>query len=75
MSAVVVPTSSAVMYRPPSESTIRPKASNSCGDFRVRESPRITALPPPKGNPAIAFLKLMPRERRSASVTASSLDS
>ena len=34
-------------------------------------SARITALPPPIGSPAMAFLKLIPRERRSASATAS----
>jgi hypothetical protein len=31
----------------------------------------MTALPPPKGNPATAFLYVMPRDRRSTSVKAS----
>jgi hypothetical protein len=56
MSAVVVPTSSAVTYRPPSESTKRPKASKSSGDLDFLASAMITALPPPNLSPAIAFL-------------------
>ena len=32
---------------------------------------RITAFPPPRGSPAMAFLKVMPRDSRRASVTAS----
>ena len=34
-------------------------------------SRRITDLPPPRGSPAMTFLKVMPRDSRRASVTAS----
>src|SRR3546814_15566682 len=52
-----MPTSSAVPYRPPSESTARPNAFN-CAALLV--SPRLAAstppLPPPIASPARAFL-------------------
>ena len=71
MSPVVMPTSSAVMYRPDSDWIARPNASSSAFDFAPSPDASTTPLPPPIGRPAIAFLKLMPRDRRSASVIAS----
>ena len=40
--------------------------------IRVRLSPMITDLPPPRLSPATAFLYVIPRARRSASMIASS---
>src|SRR3546814_10989237 len=37
-------------------------------------SPMITALPPPMSRPATAFLYVMPRDRRSTSLSASASD-
>src|SRR5918998_6358544 len=47
-SALYVPTSHAVRYRPPSDSTNRPYARSSASVLSVRGSPMITALPPPR---------------------------
>ena len=50
-----VPTSSAVIYLPPKPSTNLPKDLNNF-QFYLLGSPIITALPPPKFNPAIEAL-------------------
>src|SRR5690606_16762843 len=56
ISAVVVPTSSAVIYLPDKESTYLANALINSGDLSVFESPIITAFPPPRSNPEIADL-------------------
>ncbi len=56
MSAGVMPMSSAVQYRPSHASIARAKACNNSGVFSTLGSPKITALPPPNGKPAAAFL-------------------
>ena len=56
MSWGVTPISSVVTYRPPSDSTQRPKARIMAWLFSVRESAHTTALPPPRSSPAAAFL-------------------
>ena len=56
ISAVLMPTSSAVMYRPFKLSTKRPKRRNMASVLSVRLSPMITALPPPRSSPASALL-------------------
>jgi hypothetical protein len=72
MSGSDVPTSSAVMYAPPSASTVSPKSSSTLR----RSSPvgglvpvgsAITPLPPPSGSPATADLNVIARDSRSAS--------
>ena len=47
-----MPTSSVVMYLPPSVSMNRPKALSNASDLSLRESAQISAFPPPNGNPA-----------------------
>ncbi len=60
MSRLEVPTSSAVMYRPPSDSTVSPKSSSAAvRRSEDRTSPgavMITPLPPPSGRSATADL-------------------
>ncbi len=51
-----MPTSSAVTYLPPSASTASAKAASISGVLALSWLARITALPPPMGRPAIAFL-------------------
>src|SRR3546814_249900 len=51
-----------------------PNARNSASDLSVDGSPMITALPPPMSRPATAFLYVMPRDRRSTSLSASASD-
>ena len=70
MSAGLVPTSSAAMYCPPSDSTLSARSS-SIASRSTSGSIAITLLPPPSGRPAAADLYVMPRARRSASRTAS----
>src|SRR5258705_13910250 len=67
MSAGVVPTSSAVMNAPPRDSTNFPCARKISSRLPVRLLQMITALPPPNGSPANAFLYDMPRDNRNAS--------
>src|SRR5690554_7208400 len=66
-----MPTSSSVMYLPLSESTNSPNFLINSGVLSVFASPIITAFPPPRSKPATALLKVMPRERRSTSLSAS----
>jgi hypothetical protein len=47
--------------------TASPKAASMSGVLVRSASARITALPPPIGNPAMAFLKLIPRLSRNTS--------
>src|SRR5438876_709818 len=63
MSAGLVPTSSAVMYRPARRSTKRPWARNSFSRSRVLLSPMMIALPPPRGTPAAAHLLCHPSRK------------
>ena len=70
MSSSVVPTSSPVMYSPPSWSIIRPIARISASVLSVLGSPMMTALPPPRFTPAAAYLYVIPRASRSASMIA-----
>ncbi len=56
MSAGLVPTSSAVMYRPPSDSTNRPWARKTASRSVRLLLPMMTDLPPPRLNPATAAL-------------------
>src|SRR3546814_10579754 len=74
MSLTWMPTSAAVIERPPSDCTNWPNAWNSASDLSVDGSPMITALPPPMSRPATAFLYVMPRDRRSTSLSASASD-
>ena len=71
MSWTYVPTSQAVTYRPPSDSTNRPYARSSASVLSVAGSPQMTALPPPWSRPASAFLYAIPRDRLSTSASAS----
>ena len=71
MSSSVVPTSSPVTYSPPSWSIIRPIARISASVLSVLGSPMMTALPPPRLTPAAAYLYVIPRASRSASMIAS----
>jgi hypothetical protein len=71
-SALYVPTSQAVRYRPPRASTNRPYARSSASVLSVLGSPMMTPLPPPRSSPARLFLYAIAFDRASASVTAAS---
>ena len=75
MSSVVEPTSSAVRYRPCSDSTASPrsrKASRRRSASSVSPGARrITDLPPPASRPAAAFFRVIAADSRSASPSAS----
>ena len=80
MSGSEVPTSSAVRYAPSSIWTVSPKSSStsrraSPSGVGVPMGSMITPLPPPSGSPATADLKVIARERRSASRIADSVSS
>ena len=72
MSVTEVPTSSAVMYRPPRLSMNRPCARKIGSLCVVFGSPMMTDLPPPRFSPATDALYVIPRDRRRASMIASS---
>mmetsp|Transcript_19441 Transcript_19441/g.50561 ORF Transcript_19441/g.50561 Transcript_19441/m.50561 type:complete len:221 (-) Transcript_19441:101-763(-) len=76
MSSGVTPTSSAVMYAPFNDVMNRPYSSNTIlRSYANSGSLAITPLPPPHHSPASAFLYVIPRESRRASVKAAPTES